>query len=121
MKTILNAMRPARLRMQLGLELAPRLIQITIRRGGIVRTALSPRGDYFATGGSDGAVEVRRTSDLRLKTGPFVHPGSVYRVAISHDGNRLAAACGSDVYIWNVSTGKLEGERFDLRGSRETT
>ncbi len=76
--------------------------------------ALSPDGLTLATVGAEGTVQLlERDSgrEIRHLTQPRSIYGvaSLYGVAFSPDGTRIAAASGdNNAYIWNVSTGKLE-------------
>ncbi|MFO1001430.1 MAG: WD40 repeat domain-containing protein [Planctomycetaceae bacterium] len=65
--------------------------------------AVSPNGQYVATGGYDEQVRLFRVSDLELISQSAGHTHDIRTLAFSSDGHRLATA-GRDrtIRLWNV-------------------
>ncbi|KDN51215.1 hypothetical protein RSAG8_00844, partial [Rhizoctonia solani AG-8 WAC10335] len=71
--------------------------------------ALDPRGNYLASGGADGFVNLFDTTEfIASKTVPTIDSG-IRTIAFSYDGEYLAAGCAeqSSVYIICTETGEL--------------
>lgn len=91
-------------------------------RHGTVRTlAFSPDGARLAIAGTDGGVSIWDVADLAGTADSFEPSGdAVVAVAFSPDGRTLAAACGNEVQLWDVSgpypyvVERLTGHRDDV-------
>ncbi len=79
----------------------------------------SPDGALVAAGFTDKAVRVwdARGEELRVTFGE--HAGTVYDIAFSPDGQRVAAASWREVVIWDIRSGTrvltLTGHRNEVR------
>jgi WD40 repeat protein len=85
-------------------------------RGGIASVAISPDDRWLVTGGDDEIVQVRDLSnssaapldliaaDARNSIAPSSRHGTVYALAVSPDGGRLAAATNyGSLWIWDMA------------------
>ena len=90
----------------------------------VEKIAFSPKGDSLATGTYSGAIDLWNTqtgdkvrSLARDNFDTFAGPGgqpTVFALAYSPDGSRLAAARGSGVMVWDVETGEKISEWAQL-------
>jgi WD40 repeat protein len=73
--------------------------------GNVSAVAISPDGNWIASGGSDGTLRIWNMSSSSQRAMFDAHPGNVSAVAISPDGNWIASG-GSDgtLRIWNMSS-----------------
>lgn len=79
----------------------------------IVRAALSADGEFFVTASEDKTARI--WNDFGEPVGePLVHPDEVRGVAFSPDGKMIVTSSGTDVWLWDASTGKALGP--PLRG-----
>ena len=77
-------------------------------------TAFSPDGQTFASGSRDGTVALWDVASHQAKT-TFNHSGTVWDIAFTPDGTRLASAGGNflgataeanEIILWEVATGE---------------
>ena len=76
----------------------------------VVSVEWSPKGDMYVTGRVDGTVSLYDSTGL-LQSIPNAHGASVYGLAFSPSGQRLATG-GDDgnLYIWNTMDGEMLAE-----------
>lgn len=91
----------------------------------VLATALSPDGQWLATGSRDGTVRLvavqTRDSAARPPIDLVGHEAEVWRAAWSPDGTRVAtASADKTARIWNATTGRellrIEGHRATVYG-----
>jgi WD40 repeat protein len=99
--------------------------QIQLGNGRVFRgLAWSPDDKFVAAGGVlDGSVWIYQVSDGKLLSQLQRHSGTVYRVAFSPDGKRLASV-GAELKLWDVASGDElltqrdhSGDNFDVEFS----
>jgi WD40 repeat protein len=116
---LLLALLTGRLAAEEGLYERPVLVVDPGMHGAVIReVATDKAGRFIATGAEDKTVRVWSAADgkllqtIRVPAGPE-HVGQVYAVAMSPDGNLVAAggwtAAGADtpIYLFDRSTGKM--------------
>jgi WD40 repeat protein len=74
--------------------------------------AFSSDGAWFAAGGSNGKVELRKASDFTIVTSWQAHPNFTGALGFSLDDQLLITAGASDeaLYLWSVPAGKRVGD-----------
>lgn len=76
-------------------------------RSHVSAVAFSPDGRAFATGTTDGALQLFDTATGRPLT-RFLHPDQVRAVAFSPDGRRLLTGCTDrSARLWEIASGTL--------------
>jgi len=81
---------------------------LTLMGPSIIRLtglAFSPAGDRVAVAGSDRVIRIWDTSTGKETDSLLGHSHSVYGVAFSPDGRRIASAA-SEVRVWDATTGQ---------------
>ena len=97
---------------------APGFVVPDAHAGPVTAAAVSADGSRVVTGGADGAVKVWNPADPTRPTTLVTLPGTVFAVALTADGGRVAAAAAPPGYarvratddgtvgIWDVAGGK---------------
>ena len=78
---------------------------IAAHAGAVVAAVFAPKGDLLATAGADKAVKLWAAADGTAK-GKFDLAEPATAVAISRDGQRLAAGFGKSVAVWTLADSK---------------
>jgi WD40 repeat protein/serine/threonine protein kinase len=99
----------SRSRLGTALRQLPSVRRLWSHKGGILAAAISPKGDRFATAGTnDAAAYVWDVSKDDPITPALVHPGKVMSMNFAGDGKSLATGCDDgSLRIWDAATGKL--------------
>ena len=80
---------------------------LKIEHEGLVNcVAYSPSGDFVAVGGSDGTAAVHDTKSGKLRFPPLQHSSAIRSLAFRPDGQELAVGGGTELRIWNATTGE---------------
>jgi len=75
----------------------------------------SPSGGHLASGSDDGTILVRHVESGAVKVGPIkTNQRSVWSVAYSPLGDRIASGGDNTICIWDSHTGELVGPITDL-------
>ena len=73
-----------------------------VHDGGVLAVAIHPSGAAFATAGQDGRVLIWNAAEGQVSRAIDVGSGWVENVAWSPDGQRLAASCSRQVYVYDA-------------------
>ena len=73
-----------------------------VHDGGVLSVAIHPRGTAFATAGQDGRALIWSAAEGQAIRAIEVGSGWVENVAWSPDGQRLAASCSRQVYVYDA-------------------
>ena len=83
----------------------PELVIQSGHTGQVTAIAFAPNGTWLATGSSDSTIriwDVESGTELRALTG---HTGSISRLVISADGQRLVSTTWKVIKVWDVTNG----------------
>ena len=78
-----------------------------VHEGGVLAVAIHPNGSAFATAGQDGRVLIWNAAEGQVSRAIDVGSGWVEKVAWSPDGQRLAASCSRQVYVYDADGAEL--------------
>ena len=79
-------------------------------KGGSECMALSPAGNFVATGGREGGIVLRNPASGKPVRTIVGHKASVAALRFNQDGSRLASwSRDGFVYMWDVATGRTTG------------
>ena len=73
-----------------------------VHEGGVLAVAIHPSGSTFATAGQDGRVLIWSAAEGHVSRAIEVGGGWVENLAWSPDGQRLAASCSRQVYMYDA-------------------
>ncbi len=73
-----------------------------VHEGGVLAVAIHPSGAAFATAGKDGRVLIWNAAEGQVSRAIDVGSGWVENLAWSPDGQRLAASCSRQVYMYDA-------------------
>ena len=76
--------------------------QREVHDGGVLSVAIHPSGSTFATAGQDGRLLIWSSAEGQVSQAIDVGSGWVENVAWSPDGQRLAASCSRQVYVYDA-------------------
>ncbi|OAX30617.1 WD40 repeat-like protein, partial [Rhizopogon vinicolor AM-OR11-026] len=84
--------------------------------GGVRSLSWSPSGGHIASGSYHGTILIREAESGKVEVGPIkTNQGSVWSVAYSPLGDRIASGGDNTICIWDSNTGKpLVGPIEDL-------
>ncbi len=89
-----------------------------IHAGGEVHAVACGPDSTFATGSSDGNVQLWDVATGTRIGEPWEHPQSVRAIAFSPDGNQLVAGCDDGfAYLWDIAAGERIGEPWQHAGA----
>ena len=78
-----------------------------VHDGGVLSVAIHPSGTAFATAGQDGRALIWSAAEGQVSRAIEVGNGWVENVAWSPDGQRLAASCSRQVYVYDADGTEL--------------
>ena len=73
-----------------------------VHDGGVLSMSVHPKGTAFATAGQDGRVLIWSAADGQVSRAIDAGSGWAENVAWSPDGQRLAASCSRQVYVYDA-------------------
>ena len=76
--------------------------RLGVHDGGLLAVAVHPSGSAFATAGQDGRVLIWNAAEGQVSRAIEVGSGWVEHLAWSPDGQRLAASCSRQVYVYDA-------------------
>ncbi|MFB2934604.1 trypsin-like peptidase domain-containing protein [Aerosakkonemataceae cyanobacterium BLCC-F154] len=80
----------------------------TTHKAGIVEVAITPDGQNFVTGNSQGEIQLWNLQTGEVQKTIGTHPDAVTYVLISPDGQTLVTGDGKTIKIWHLRTGQLK-------------
>jgi WD40 repeat protein len=90
-----------------ALRQCPRLLRQDVHPGPVLFTSLTASGQWAATGGADGALQVWDAATARALGPALHHDATVVEGAVSEDGRLVVTvADGGKVRLWDLSSGK---------------
>lgn len=78
-----------------------------VHDGGVLAAAIHPSGSAFATAGQDGRVLIWSAAEGEVSRTIDVGSSWVENVAWSPDGQRLAASCSRQIYVYDADGAEL--------------
>ena len=81
---------------------------------GVTNFSFSADGRFLASSHRDGTVRLFDVVTAQQKTTFTGHTGEVYSISFSPDGKTLASACGTELWLWDVTTRKYKPIYIDL-------
>ena len=76
--------------------------RLGVHDGGVLAVAVNPGGTAFATAGQDGQILIWNSAEGQVSRTIEVGSGWVENLAWSPDGQRLAASCSRQVYMYDA-------------------
>ena len=76
--------------------------RLGVHDGGVLAVAVNPGGTAFATAGQDGRILIWNSAEGQVSRAIEVGSGWVENLAWSPDGQRLAASCSRQVYMYDA-------------------
>ena len=81
---------------------------------GVMSLNFSADGRFLVSSHRDGTVRLFDVATAQQKTILTGHTGEVWCVSFSPDGKTLASACGTELWLWDVTTRKYKSIDIDL-------
>ena len=85
-----------------------------LNEAGVRSLSFSADGRFLASGHGDGTVRLFDVATAQQETTFTGHTGEVWSVSFSPDGKTLASARGTELWLWDVTTGKYKSIYIDL-------
>jgi WD40 repeat protein len=85
-----------------------------LNEAGVMSLSFSADGRFLVSSHRDGTVRLFDVATAQQKTILTGHTGEVWCVSFSPDGKTLASACGTELWLWDVTTRKYKSIDIDL-------